>query len=66
VAQGRILVRIRATLAAPARWRALQEPYVGVRANLTEMAVAVRLERTGRPVAYGTARPGASRLWQAD
>ena len=66
VTRGRILVRIRATLAAPARWRELQEPYVGVRANVTQMAVAVRLEQGPRPVGYGTARPASSRFWQEE
>jgi photosystem II stability/assembly factor-like uncharacterized protein len=63
---GRVLVRVRATLAAPARWGQLQQPYVGVRANVTDMAVSVRVERTGAPLLYAKARPAATSVWRAD
>jgi hypothetical protein len=48
--RGRILVRVRATLQSPASWGRAGK-YNGVRRNVVAATVAVRDERTGRPIA---------------
>lgn len=65
-APGRILIRVRATLVAPARWRTISELFSGVQRNVTEMAVAVRAERTSAPLVYAQARASSTALWRAD
>ncbi|HVM16591.1 MAG TPA: hypothetical protein VM290_03325 [Gaiellaceae bacterium] len=63
---GRILVRVRATLTAPARWREITPVFSGVQRNVTEMALAIRVERTGRPLLFAQARAASVALWRAD
>jgi len=62
--RGRILVRVRATLTQPARWRAIPPVFEGVQRNVTAMAVAIREERTGRAVLFAEARATSSALWR--
>lgn len=66
LAPGRILVRVRARLAAPARWRQLGPLFSGVQRNVTDMAVAVRAERTGAPLVFAQADAKTTALWRAD
>jgi hypothetical protein len=65
-ARGRLLVRVRAVLATAASWRRVDARYFGARANVVSAQFAVRSERTGEPVAYGTLGPrGKTKLWTA-
>lgn len=66
LAPGRILVRVRARLVAPAQWRRLSPLFSGVQRNVTEMAVAVRAERTGAPLVFAQADARSTALWRAD
>jgi hypothetical protein len=62
--RGRVLVRVRARLQTSAAWRPIQEGYVGAQANVREAKLAVRSERTGKPLAFmelGAA--GKTRFW---
>jgi hypothetical protein len=62
--KGRVLVRIRAVLQAPARWQQLDRTYVGARRSVVEAALAIRSERTGKPIAFVELGPaGKTRLW---
>jgi hypothetical protein len=62
--RGRVLVRVRATLQSPAFWRPVDRLFVGVRRNVIEAMVAVRSERTRRPIAFMVlGRSGTTRLW---
>jgi hypothetical protein len=62
--RGRILVRLRAVLEAPTPWRPAQAPYVGARRNVVEAKIAVRSDRTRRPLALlELDRAGKTRLW---
>jgi hypothetical protein len=62
--RGRMLVRLRAVLEAPAPWRPGTPPYVGARRNVVEAKIAVRSERTRRPIALLALDPaGGTRLW---
>jgi hypothetical protein len=62
--RGRVLVRLRAVLEAPTPWRAATPPYAGARRNVVEVKIAVRSERTRRPVALLALDPGGkTRLW---
>jgi hypothetical protein len=61
--RGRILVRVRAVLEAPTPWRG-GAPYAGARRNVIEAKIAVRSERTRRPIALLALDPrGETRLW---
>jgi len=50
--RGRVLVRVRAVLDAPTKWRRADRSYVGARNPVTEARLAVRLQKTGKPIAY--------------
>jgi hypothetical protein len=62
--RGRVLVRVRATLQTSAAWRPFQEGYAGVQANVREAKLAVRSERTRKPIALLELGPaGKIRFW---
>jgi hypothetical protein len=62
--RGRVLVRLRAVLEAPTEWRRASPPYFGVRRNVVEAKIAVRSERTRRPIALlALDSGGETRLW---
>src|SRR5688572_19877224 len=61
---GRVLVRVRAVLRAPAAWRRISDSYDGARREVVEAALAVRSERTSKPIAYlELGRDGKTKLW---
>lgn len=63
---GRVLVRVRGVLSAPATWRRLNGAFVGVGGRLLEAEVAVRDERGRRPLAFvRIGRSGRTQLWTA-
>jgi hypothetical protein len=49
--RGRILVRVRAALESPALWQSADQSYMGARRNVVEATLAVRSDRTRRPIA---------------
>jgi hypothetical protein len=62
--RGRVLVRLRAVLEAPTAWRRADAPYFGARRNVVEAKIAIRSERTRRPIALlALDRGGETRLW---
>jgi hypothetical protein len=62
--RGRVLVRLRAVLEAPTAWRRAAPPYFGARRNVVEAKIAVRSERTRRPITFVTLdAAGDTRLW---
>jgi hypothetical protein len=64
--RGRVLVRIRAVLEAPTSWRPADRPHVGARRNVVDAKIAVRSERTRRPIGLlELDRVGMTRLWAA-
>jgi hypothetical protein len=64
--RGRVLVRVRAVLEASTSWRPADRPYVGARRNVVEAKIAVRSERTRRPIGLlELNRAGVTRLWVA-
>jgi hypothetical protein len=63
---GRVFVRIRATLDTPTSWGQAARPYMGARRNVVEAKIAVRSERTRRPIGLiELDRAGVTRLWVA-
>ena len=63
---GRVLVRVRAVLQSPTSWLPAAPPYVGARRDVVEATVAVRRERTRRPLALiQLGRSGTTKLWTA-
>ena len=64
--RGRLLVRVRATVASPAGWRRVDASFYGVRTNVSAAQLAVRSERTGKPVSFATLdSAGRTKLWVA-
>lgn len=64
--RGRVLVRVRALLAAPAQWRRADETYLGAQKRIVEASLAVRSQRTGEPLALMKVdSAGRTRLWTA-
>lgn len=64
--RGRVLVRVRAVLEAPTAWQPATPPVAGARRNVLEAKIAVRSERTRRPLALlALDSGGATRLWLA-
>jgi hypothetical protein len=64
--RGRVIVRVRALLEAPTAWQPATTPWTGARRNLLEAKIAVRSERTRRPLALLTLdREGKTQLWLA-
>jgi hypothetical protein len=62
--RGRVLVRLRAVLEAPAPWRSATPPYAVARRNVVQVKIAVRSERTRRPIGLLALDPaGGTRLW---
>jgi hypothetical protein len=62
--RGRIFVRLRAVLEAPTPWGRAAQPYFGARRNIVQATLAVRSERTRRPVArLDLDAAGKTRLW---
>jgi hypothetical protein len=62
--RGRVLVRLRAVLEAPALWGRGERPYFGARRNVVEATIAIRTERMRRPIALlALDRSGGTRLW---
>lgn len=50
--RGKVLVRVRAVLTAPATWRRLDSAFVGARGRLLEAELALRDQRMRRPLAF--------------
>ena len=64
--RGRVLIRVRATLQTAASWRAQTDSFDGARSNVVQAAIAVRSERTGKPIAYlELGSDGKTKLWSA-
>jgi hypothetical protein len=64
--RGRVLLRVRAQLEAPAAWQPATPPWAGARRDVVEATIAVRSERTRRPLALlALDRGGETRLWTA-
>jgi hypothetical protein len=62
--RGRVLVRLRAVLEAPTLWGRAARPYFGARRNVVEAALAIRSERSRRPIAFAELdSAGKTRLW---
>jgi len=63
--RGRLVVRVRAEVAATG-WRRTDPDFFGVRTSVTKATLAVRSERTGKPIAFGTMdTAGRTKLWVA-
>ena len=60
-----MLVRVRAELASPSAWRPVGAPYAGAVGNVAGAEVAVRSEKTGKPIAFSTLGDGSrqTKLW---
>jgi len=64
--RGRVVVRVRAVLATSAFWRRVDERYFGARANVVSAQFAVRSEKSGKPLGFGTlSSAGGTKLWTA-
>jgi hypothetical protein len=50
--RGRVLTRVRAVLEGPAPWRPGAPPYAGVLRNVVSAQIAVRSERTRKPLGF--------------
>jgi hypothetical protein len=62
--RGRVLVRVRSVLARPAEWRRADRTYFGARSDVVETKLAVRLQRSGKPIAYMEHdAKGGTKLW---
>lgn len=62
--RGRVLIRVRAVLQSPDEWGRVDRSYAGVRQPLVEAKLAVRLQKTGKPIAYMEHdAKGEVRLW---
>jgi hypothetical protein len=60
----RVIVRVRALLPAPATWGSVGAAFVGARGRLLEAEMAVRDERTRKPLALvRVGRTGKTKLW---
>lgn len=63
---GRVVVRVRALLAAPTEWRPTRGAFAGARKSVEEASLAVRSERTGAPLAFMEVdESGRTRFWGA-
>jgi hypothetical protein len=64
--RGRLVVRVRAEVASSSSWGRIDAEFFGVRTNVSTTQLAVRSERTGKPVAFGTMdAAGRTKLWVA-
>lgn len=62
--RGRVLVHVRAELVSPSAWRPVGAPYAGAVGNVATAEVAVRNEKTGKPIAFTTlGTSGKTKLW---
>lgn len=62
--RGRVFVRVRALLAAPAEWRRTDKTYLGAQKRVVEASLAIRSERTGEALAFMQVdKAGKTRLW---
>jgi hypothetical protein len=62
--RGRVLVHVRADLRSPDDWRRVDPSYAGVRQPLVAARLAVRLEKTGKPIAFMELdSKGGTKLW---
>jgi hypothetical protein len=61
---GRVLVRVRAVLNTPASWQRVNQTHFGAARNVAEAKVAVRVEKTRRPLALlELDSEGQTKLW---
>jgi hypothetical protein len=61
---GRLLVRVRAVLQSTAAWQRIDGTYIGARRTVAEAKLAVRTERSRRPIALlELTKSGQTRLW---
>jgi hypothetical protein len=66
IVDGRVLVRVRALLSTPSTWRRVDGAFVGARGRLLEAELAVRDQRTRRPlVVVRVGRTGKTQLWSS-
>jgi hypothetical protein len=63
--RGRVLVRVRAALQTSAAWRPFDEGYAGAQANVREAKLAVRSERSHKPLAFMELRPAGKTRFSA-
>lgn len=64
--RGRVLVRVRAVLQSPDDWGRVDRSYAGVGQPLVEAKLAVRSQRTGKPIAYlELDAKGNTKLWSS-
>ena len=62
--RGRVLVHVRSMLAKPADWRRADRTYLGARSDVVESKLAVRLQTSGKPIAYMEHdAKGGTKLW---
>lgn len=62
--RGRVLIRVRAVLGGSATWGRLGTAIVGARGRVSEAAIAVRDQTTGKPLAFAKlSRAGTTQLW---
>jgi hypothetical protein len=63
----RVLVRVRSVLQAPASWRRVDRFFDGARQPVVETKLAVRLQRTGKAIAYMEHDAnGKTKLWYSE
>jgi hypothetical protein len=61
---GRVLVRVRAVLQSPASWQRISQSHFGAPRNVLEAALAIRAERSRRPLALlRLDSQGQTKLW---
>lgn len=64
--RGRLVVRVRSEIASGSSWRRVDGDFFGVRSNVTTASLAVRSEKTGKQIAFGTMdAAGRTKLWVA-
>jgi hypothetical protein len=64
--RGNTLVHVHAVVGGAATWSRVRTGFAGLRGVLTSATVAVRDQRTGKPLAYAEIdSAGATKLWTA-
>lgn len=62
--RGRVVIHVRSVLREPAEWRREDRSYVGAGGQVVETKLAVRLQKTGKAIAYMEHNAkGESKLW---
>ena len=62
--RGRVLVHVRAELDSPSAWRPTGAPYAGAVGTVASAQIAVRSEKTGKPIGFATlGQDGKTKLW---